>query len=270
MIFVNPQWTQDLIHNTADDLAEDFHAIKERIKSDYSIFIRKYIHNPRLDLIDNFNKKGKILDVGCATGAFLYSAKERGWEPFGLELSEISARYGREKKSLNIFTGTLSEANFQSNFFDVVTLWEVIEHLPSPSEYLLEIKRILRNGGVILLSTPNINSLTRFFIGDKWEIISPEEHLHLFSLNTMILLFNKLGFDVLKIKTEDINPLVITRNLISRKRSDNRIQKRKEIVTLKTLIENYRLLRLTRYIMNLILSKLKFGDTLIVLAQKTE
>ena len=267
-VFVNPQWTTEVIKSKADELAKGYHATDERIESDFSSFIREYIHYPRLSLIEKYRKNGRLLDVGCASGAFMSSTRMRGWEPSGIELSQISARYGREVEDLDIKVGTLFDAGFATGYFDVVTMWEVIEHLPAPAGYLMEVKRILREGGAVLLSTPNVNSLTRRIIGKKWEVISPEEHLHLFSERTIKTLFEKSGFLVSKSMTEDINPLLIVRNLASRERSDDRREKRREIVTLRNKIERHRVLRSLRRAMNTILSKIKLGDTLVVLAEK--
>lgn len=267
-VFVNPQWIAEVIKDEADELAKGYHATDERIESDFSSFIHDHIHYPRLGLIEKYRRNGRLLDVGCATGAFMSSARMRGWEPSGVELSSISASYGREVEHLDIHVGTLFNAGFASGYFDVVTMWEVIEHLPTPTGYLREVRRILREGGAVLLSTPNVNSLTRLIIGKKWEVISPEEHLHLFSERTVKALFERSGFVVSKSMTEDINPLLIIRNIVSRKRSDDRTEKRREIVTLRNLIEKHRVLRSSRQAMNAILSKIKLGDTLVVLAEK--
>ncbi len=269
-VFVSPQWTPEAIKTEADELAKGYHATDERIESDFSSFIREYIHYPRLSSVEKYKKNGRLLDVGCATGAFMSSARMRGWEPFGIELSQVSARYGREVEHLDIHVGTLFDAGFASGYFDVVTMWEVIEHLPTPTGYLREVKRILREGGAALLSTPNVNSLTRLIIGKKWEVISPEEHLHLFSERTVKILFEKSGFLVSRSVTEDINPLLIIRNLVSRKRSDDRGEKRREIVALRNMIGKHRILKSSRRATNTILSRIKLGDTLVVLAEKAQ
>lgn len=102
---------------------------------------------------------GRLLDVGCSYGAFLELATERGWEPFGVELSEKACSYARRERGLEVFHGTLEAAALPGGGFDVVTLWDVIEHLERPRDTIREIHRLLAPGGVAVLFTINQRSL---------------------------------------------------------------------------------------------------------------
>lgn len=268
LVYVRSRLTEMDFKEEAEKLAKTRHLIKAKIESDYSDFIREVIHNPRLHLIKSYRRNGRMLDIGCGNGAFIYSAEKRGWKVSGVELSESNALYARDKRGLNVQLGTIFDAKFSDEYFDVVTMWEVIEHLNSPLQYLKETNRILRKDGAVLISTPNINSLTRFLIHDRWEIFSPEKHLNLFSQNTITTLFKKTGFKIKKIWAEDINVLTIIRNLRSGKYSDDWDEKRKEVVKLSTAIKKHKSLIKIRKVINFMVSRLIIGDTLYVLAQK--
>ena len=267
LIYVYSPLTETGLKKEAERLAQGHHLIDNKIESDYSDFICNVIHNPRLCMIENYRKNGRLLDIGCGNGAFLYSAKKRNWETIGVEISESSASYAKNVKGLNVYSGTIFDTKFPDEYFDAITMWEVIEHLSSPSQYLREINRIIRKNGVVLLSTPNFNSLARFIIGNRWEIFSPEKHLYVFSEKTVSKLFKKVGFRVIKLWTEDINPFTIVRNLRP-KYSDDWDEKRKDVVKIFTTLKKYKSLRILRKLINLILSRLKVGDTLYVLVQK--
>jgi len=99
--------------------------------------------------------KGMLLDVGCATGHFMKTGKNRGWEVMGTEISEWSANYAKEQFDLEIRQCKLEEAMFKNGQFDVVNLSHVAEHLPSPSKTLKEIFRILKKDGLLLVEVPN-------------------------------------------------------------------------------------------------------------------
>ncbi len=101
---------------------------------------------------------GRLLDIGCATGAFLMAAKNRGWNPQGLDVSPAAVQVARDVVGVDVGVGTLESFAFPGATFDAVTAWEVLEHLPDPRSFLKEINRVLRPGGVVALSTPNWRS----------------------------------------------------------------------------------------------------------------
>lgn len=104
--------------------------------------------------------KGNLLDLGCAQGDFLARLDKNKWNLFGADISSEAIKKGQTKyPHLNLIKGELEEINFSNNFFDVITLWDVIEHLKDPASILRECYRILKPSGVIVIKTPNENSL---------------------------------------------------------------------------------------------------------------
>jgi SAM-dependent methyltransferase len=133
-------------------------------KKNYSdIFEEERIKSYRQDIFLNFLKsarryldKGRrLLDVGCGYGFFLNLAKDQGWKVYGVELSEDACQFAQKKLELDIFCGGLKEASFPSDYFDAVTLWNVLDHMTDPQQQLLEIRRILKNDGLLFLRLPN-------------------------------------------------------------------------------------------------------------------
>ena len=106
---------------------------------------------------------GRVLDVGCGRGNFLDAMSKRGFEVFGTELSEESAQRARKRHPDRIFVGDLKGVPVPAGSVDMITLWHVVEHLTDPMEYLREIERLLRPGGVVVLAQRNIESMQARF-----------------------------------------------------------------------------------------------------------
>lgn len=112
-----------------------------------------------LDRIVSLRGAGRILDVGCALGTFLKIAEARGFSPQGVEISRFAADFAREKRGLEVFNGDLERFSGQDGSFDVVTFWDSIEHVTHPLENLRTTARLLRPGGLVLLTTDNFDCL---------------------------------------------------------------------------------------------------------------
>jgi 2-polyprenyl-3-methyl-5-hydroxy-6-metoxy-1,4-benzoquinol methylase len=104
-------------------------------------------------------QQGSLLDVGCATGVFLDMARREGWQATGLEISSRSAQYARDHFGLEVVTGTLEEESWSSRSFDAITMWDVIEHMADPRTAVAQAGRLLKEGGMLVVSTPNGGSL---------------------------------------------------------------------------------------------------------------
>ncbi len=150
--------------------------------------------------------KPRLLDVGCALGFMLQEAKAAGWEPVGVETSEFAAAYAAEQVGCPVHAGTLHKAAFSSASFDVVTLMDVIEHVPDSSELLSEIYRILRPGGVLFLVTPNFASLFVWLYGLKAYGVWPDQHVVYFQPSTIAKLLRKVGFARVITGSKDFYP----------------------------------------------------------------
>lgn len=153
----------------------------------------------RLKTIENFRSPGKLLDVGCAAGYFLSSARERGWQASGLDISAFAVGLARKELGEgSVKLSTLLEAGYPAESFDAVTLWDVLEHLPDPSANLKEAWRILKPGGILGLVIPNAGSPAAIILGRWWpEFRRIKEHIYFFTKPTILNMLKKAGFDLM-------------------------------------------------------------------------
>ena len=190
---MNPRADPAQIHENYTSMADDFYVQEEAGRRRSADSILKYLRK--------INKTGRILDVGCATGFLLDQARKGGWEVYGVELSAWAVDYAKNKLQLpNITQGSLKEANYPANFFDVVVLKDVIEHLTDPKETLEQIRHILKPAGIMCCNTPDIDSLASKILGAKWWGIK-QSHLFYFNKNNLSALFKATGFVPLKIRS---------------------------------------------------------------------
>jgi len=137
---------------------------------------------------------GRYLDVGCGSGGALLRMKVGGWDVAGFEVSEQAARAGRAG-GLDIRTGReLADAAFEARSFDLVTLFCVLPHLHDPQAVLAEVARILRPGGVLLMTMPNLRSLNFMLFRQRWYHLDPPRHLHFFLPGNLRELAARAGF----------------------------------------------------------------------------
>ncbi len=148
-------------------------------------------------LFKNDNSIRRFLDIGCATGLLLNYMKKKGWITQGVEICRASAQYAIENFGVDVCIGTLEEAPFPDQYFDVVHLSHLIEHVPDPKKLLLEIRRILKVGGHMVLTTPNVNGMQARVAQKTWRSAIPE-HVYLFSKKTMKTLLSCVGFTIVK------------------------------------------------------------------------
>jgi 2-polyprenyl-3-methyl-5-hydroxy-6-metoxy-1,4-benzoquinol methylase len=193
LIYMNPRADQYRIKKNYTSMTDDSYLQEEagRRRSADSI----------LQYLKKIGKKGKLLDGGCATGFLLDEARKLGWEVYGVELSAWAVDYAKNKLQLpNITQGALKDSGYPANFFDVVVLKDVIEHLTEPKETLEQIRRVLKPSGIICCNTPDIDSLVSKILGAKWWGIK-QSHLFYFNKNNLSALFKATGFVPLKIRS---------------------------------------------------------------------
>ena|SRR3989344_3814760 len=153
-----------------------------------------------LDEIERYaSNKGRLLDVGAATGYFLELAAKHGWQTHGIEISEYAASVARAK-GLAVRTGTLETVEVPQSSCDVVTLWDVIEHVPDPKAALRRIHSLLRPGGLLAINTPDGTSLLAKLLKARWHLVVPPEHLFFFGPRNFQKLIEPIGFEVLTTK----------------------------------------------------------------------
>lgn len=143
----------------------------------------------------------RVLDFGCGAGAFLEVAAERGFEGYGVDLSQSSIDYARSQPhGQNTYFGSPMEVpEIAAGGFDWVTMWSVLAHLPTPVEDLTMLRGLLRDRGVLLILTVNANAIFLKNFGDRWDGFT-ENHLKFFSPQTLPILLRRAGFQAVAIK----------------------------------------------------------------------
>ena len=140
-----------------------------------------------------------VLDVGCATGAMLARLRGRGWRTCGSDISPAAA-YAREKRGLDVRSEAVEDCRFPDAAFDVVLASHLIEHLNAPRLFLRELRRILKPGGRVILTTPNIAGFQARLFAGRWRC-AIFDHLYLFSARTLKAMLRAEGFTVTRVRT---------------------------------------------------------------------
>jgi len=148
-----------------------------------------------LALVESYRRPpGKLLDVGCGTGLFVCAAQKAGWEATGVDASAGAVASGGQRcPGARFRAGLLPDVDFPAGSFDVVTLWNVLEHVPGPVETLERIRSWLALDGWLFLSLPNADSRIARLMGKRWVLLL-REHLWYFSPATIAALLSRSGF----------------------------------------------------------------------------
>ena len=141
-----------------------------------------------------------FLDVGCAGGASLVAARTLGFEVTGIEPSRWMAEFGRKTYGVDIRQGTLEADTFAPQSFDLISLWDVLEHIPDPNELLRIVLGLLKPGGVFIVTYPDIGSLAQKILRDRWPFWL-SVHLNYYTPKTMRVQLEKSGFQVLEFRS---------------------------------------------------------------------
>ena len=145
------------------------------------------------------DKPGKILDVGCATGIFLNGMEKRGWEGKGIEPNQSAAEYAKQRFGLDVFCGYLFDANLPDDYFDVITIWDVLEHVPDPGQLMCEIYRLLKPGGVVIATLPNGKAWERFIFKEYWVGWEIPRHYRTYTPTTITNFLKEQSFNDIRI-----------------------------------------------------------------------
>ncbi len=150
------------------------------------------------------DRSGRLLDVGCGLGYFVRRVADvPGWEAFGYEISQPAVDFARRKLGLDtVSLGRVEDAQFERESFDIITLWDVIEHIPDPDPLLAYLFSTLKHAGILFIHTPNVQvqlpkaRLKRWIWGMKPGVhyLEARDHLHIYSMKTISIILRRSGF----------------------------------------------------------------------------
>jgi ubiquinone/menaquinone biosynthesis C-methylase UbiE len=151
-------------------------------------------------LLDANIKRDRWLDVGCATGEFISEARHKVKEVCGVEISVCAIKIAKERGIEGIIVGDFFDTEWEHNYFDLISMWDVIEHLPDPVSNLKHAFQLIKPGGFLVLSTGDITSITARLFGRFWHLMTPPEHQYFFSPATIKQMLSSCGFNLVSIE----------------------------------------------------------------------
>lgn len=155
----------------------------------------KNIFQKRANIINRLMKPGRVLEIGCSTGALLFLLKEKGWEVVGVEISKSSAEVA-QKKGIDVITIPFEKVK-QDKKFDLIILNHTLEHLKKPQKVIEKISKIVNNSGYIYIDLPNYGSLSANLLKGHWPMLLPKEHLWHFTEKALKILLEKNGLEII-------------------------------------------------------------------------
>jgi SAM-dependent methyltransferase len=187
---------------------EDYYGYPSTVSAGWSRIVRRILLWPDKVLREfkgrhplPWRGEGKVLDVGCGSGGHLKTLKDQGWEPHGIEISEVAAAHARELVTGNIHTGTLESAPFPPQSFDLILMSHSLEHLPSPVSALRLVHRLLKDDGLLVVTVPNVDSLEFKLFGRWWFPLDPPRHFYHFDRHSLSGIFAQAGFRLQRVRT---------------------------------------------------------------------
>ena len=137
--------------------------------------------------------RGRLLDIGCSCGYFMEVAAASGFEVEGLEFSRAAIAAADPSMRPRIYCSSADEFE-SSQFYDLITAFDLIEHVPQPKDFLRKVRRLLAPGGWLAMATPDAGHSLRYLMGSSWPMLQPMQHLTIFSRRAMRLALEEAGF----------------------------------------------------------------------------
>ncbi len=166
---------------------------------------RKFLYQRFLSEIDKrFAKKIRILDVGCGPGFFLSLARQKGWDCYGVEVVSSLCEMARRRYKLNnIINSRFEDIEFPDYYFDIITLWNVLDEIDAFKEVIIKVKRMLKEDGLLFIRTPNA-TFHSFFCRLHNFNLAPRRifilHIRNFSKKSIQILLGKVGFSQVRVR----------------------------------------------------------------------
>ena len=189
LIFSNPQLQPDQVLDL-------YRAVEDPLYLEETMARERTFVRSLFQLHDLAKPPGRLLDVGCYTGVFMKTAAAAGWKVTGVELSAWAAAIAQREGHGQVHASALDGAGLEAASFDVITLWDVLEHLSLPAAMLENVRRLLKPGGIVAISTHRVDSLAARLLGGRYPFFM-DMHLVHFSKATLERMLRDCGFEVL-------------------------------------------------------------------------
>ena len=188
-VYANPRWSGDEILQAYGAVTDETY-VQERAGRELTF--QKHLRSME-KRVGQANGRS-LLDVGAYIGVFVETAAQAGWQAYGVEPSEWAAAVA-QRQGLNVIHGTQDAPELAGKLFDVVTMWDVIEHVADPSGEIAKAYQLLEPGGWLVIHTMDIGSLMAKLMAARWPWLM-DMHIHYFSQKTLRQMLEKNGFEV--------------------------------------------------------------------------
>jgi 2-polyprenyl-3-methyl-5-hydroxy-6-metoxy-1,4-benzoquinol methylase len=176
-------------------------ALKKRLSSE----------KHRVKFVASVSRSGRLLDIGCGYGYYLYASRLHGYDVTGLEISEWASHYAVQRLKLPVRTGEILKVDLPENYFDIITMWHFLEHTQDPGSVLLRTKKWLKKNGILVIDVPNCKGTDAHYLWEDWDGWQLPYHFWHFNPHSMKALLEKYRFRVIKYK--DYHSEVIKKKL---------------------------------------------------------
>jgi SAM-dependent methyltransferase len=196
LLYLHPQPSWDELVERYPDHYRSYTQSLDKSGGILKQWARRHGLRRRCRTVARLRSRGRLLDVGCATGSFLQEMGHFGeWELHGVEPVSSAATHARDEYGLSVLEGTLEEAGFPDEFFDVVTFWDVLEHIPHPKRSLLESYRILSPGGWLVAQVPDPECWHARLYGEYWIGYDAPRHLFGYPPGVLMHELSEMGYE---------------------------------------------------------------------------
>jgi 2-polyprenyl-3-methyl-5-hydroxy-6-metoxy-1,4-benzoquinol methylase len=168
---------------------EDYEKDRAYIEWNLQKFLRKII---------KYKSSGRLLDVGCAMGYFVQLSQKYGFDSYGFDVSEFAITVGRKNIKNKLSIGSIDSIQYEKKSFDIITLFDVFEHLADPKKDIQKLLGFLKDDGILVLATGNTSSFFAKMNGRRWTFFNPPQHLFFYNSSNMRLFLSKMNLKVLE------------------------------------------------------------------------
>ena len=269
-VFIPPYYRKTINYRTYKDEVV-FKAIKEG-----NDWLKIQRHRLRYRKLKKYVPKGKLFDLGVGWGHFLYTGKLLGYEVDGIEIAEFPYKYAREYLHLPVENIDFFEYNPKTDYYDMITMWDVLEHIDNCDAVIEKCHTMLKNGGYVVIHVPQIDSYVAKKLKENWQAMGPD-HVNYFSRKTITRFLEKNGFALVKIESsielKHYLMYMFYEKKIKRKQgtTDNIVHSDRQEYYNKSVNRPKWQLKIVVFLHDLacnILSKLNIGDEMLVIARK--
>ena len=187
LVFLSPRLTEKAIMKLYMDQAYYVSNVAGQGYDEYLELRPNWVKTftKRLNQVMKYQTPGRVLDIGCGPGFFLEAAQAKGYDVYGLDPSEYIVKVAQEKFGERVKLGLIESANYPAESFDLVVAFDTFEHIYRPLEWLEHIRRVLKPGGLIAMTTPDPSSLLARISGRGWVSFKLPEHVFYWSPKTV-------------------------------------------------------------------------------------